>query len=391
MNWNPGARLALEAEWLAVGDYWLDASNAHRYPGHELLNLRGRWSMAPGWALTLRLNNALDRDYADRADFAFGSYRYFPGPRPGVVRRDRLGPTLTRLRRPCAASPSGAARCRTSAAGRRAQPPRPRPAAPGDWIAAAGRELLERVERRKRDALVRAGAVLDDRDGRRRVAPVPPQPIADRRQSRDAHVERDGLPLLGERNPVERVDRFATVRGDQPQRLRVIAMRERHACVCAAGQRGGDAGHHLERNAVGSEKLQLLTAPPEDEWIAALQAHDAAAGAGVLEHQLVNAFLRHGLRTGGLAHGDLLGIPAREREHLVGDEPIVQDHVRILQRAQCVQRQQARIARARTDQHDGAACVVLGLIQQLRSSACSAASAWRRRRLAATGPRTTAV
>jgi outer membrane receptor protein involved in Fe transport len=44
-----------------------------------LLNLRGRWSMAPDWALTLRLNNALARDYADRADFAFGSYRYFPG------------------------------------------------------------------------------------------------------------------------------------------------------------------------------------------------------------------------------------------------------------------------------------------------------------------------
>jgi outer membrane receptor protein involved in Fe transport len=79
VSWNPGKRLAIEAEWLAVGEYWLDASNAHRYPGHELLNLRGRWSVAPGWAMTLRLTNALDRDYADRADFAFGSYRYFPG------------------------------------------------------------------------------------------------------------------------------------------------------------------------------------------------------------------------------------------------------------------------------------------------------------------------
>ena len=36
-------------------------------------------SFAPQWSLALRLNNALDRDYADRADFAFGSYRYFPG------------------------------------------------------------------------------------------------------------------------------------------------------------------------------------------------------------------------------------------------------------------------------------------------------------------------
>jgi iron complex outermembrane recepter protein len=79
VRWDAAARLALEAEWLVVGEYWLDAANAHRYPGHELLNLRGRWQAAPQWSVTLRLNNALDRDYADRADFAFGNYRYFPG------------------------------------------------------------------------------------------------------------------------------------------------------------------------------------------------------------------------------------------------------------------------------------------------------------------------
>lgn len=77
--WTPAAAWAFEAEWLSVGEYWLDAANAHRYGGHELLNLRGRWQPAREWAVTLRLNNALDRDYADRADYAFGSYRYFPG------------------------------------------------------------------------------------------------------------------------------------------------------------------------------------------------------------------------------------------------------------------------------------------------------------------------
>ena len=78
-NWQPSARWAVESEWLAVGEYWLDAANAHRYPGHGLLNLRGRWAPSARWALTLRLNNALDRHYADRADYAFGTYRYFPG------------------------------------------------------------------------------------------------------------------------------------------------------------------------------------------------------------------------------------------------------------------------------------------------------------------------
>ena len=78
-NWQPSARWAVESEWLTVGEYWLDAANAHRYPGHGLLNLRGRWAPSARWALTLRLNNALDRHYADRADYAFGTYRYFPG------------------------------------------------------------------------------------------------------------------------------------------------------------------------------------------------------------------------------------------------------------------------------------------------------------------------
>ncbi|MCM2312088.1 MAG: TonB-dependent receptor [Steroidobacteraceae bacterium] len=79
LGWQPGTAWSLEAEWLTVGEYWLDAANAHRYPGHELLNLRGRWQPSPKWALALRLNNALDRAYADRADYAFGTYRYFPG------------------------------------------------------------------------------------------------------------------------------------------------------------------------------------------------------------------------------------------------------------------------------------------------------------------------
>jgi outer membrane receptor protein involved in Fe transport len=79
VNWRPSARWAVESEWLTVGEYWLDAANAHRYPGHGLLNLRGRWASTHGWAVTLRLNNVLDRHYADRADYAFGTYRYFPG------------------------------------------------------------------------------------------------------------------------------------------------------------------------------------------------------------------------------------------------------------------------------------------------------------------------
>ena len=76
--WRPVATVDAEAEWQVVGAYWLDAANEHRYPGHGVMNLRGRWQAAPAWSVTLRLSNALDRYYADRADYAFGTYRYFP-------------------------------------------------------------------------------------------------------------------------------------------------------------------------------------------------------------------------------------------------------------------------------------------------------------------------
>jgi outer membrane receptor protein involved in Fe transport len=79
LRWQPVSSVSTEAEWLVVGKYFVDAANEHDYPGHELLNLRARWDVTPSWSLSARLMNALDRAYADRADFAFGNYRYFPG------------------------------------------------------------------------------------------------------------------------------------------------------------------------------------------------------------------------------------------------------------------------------------------------------------------------
>ena len=79
LAWMPVDRLGTELEWLSVGEYFVDAANLNRYSGHELVNLRLRWSVTDSWWLTARANNLLDEAYADRADFAFGNYRYFPG------------------------------------------------------------------------------------------------------------------------------------------------------------------------------------------------------------------------------------------------------------------------------------------------------------------------
>jgi len=37
------------------------------------------WSFTPAWTATVRVNNVANTLYADRADYAFGNYRYFPG------------------------------------------------------------------------------------------------------------------------------------------------------------------------------------------------------------------------------------------------------------------------------------------------------------------------
>jgi outer membrane receptor protein involved in Fe transport len=79
VNWSFLPSADAELEWVSVGSYFVDAANANEYGGHDLLNLRVSWRATENWRAILRLNNVTDRAYADRADFAFGNYRYFPG------------------------------------------------------------------------------------------------------------------------------------------------------------------------------------------------------------------------------------------------------------------------------------------------------------------------
>ena len=80
IQWQASVNRSVEAEWVYQGGYFLDAANAHSYPGHSLLNLRAWTAVADGrHVLSLRLTNLLDVRYAERADYAFGNYRYFPG------------------------------------------------------------------------------------------------------------------------------------------------------------------------------------------------------------------------------------------------------------------------------------------------------------------------
>lgn len=80
LGYNFASDLArLELEWVHMGSYETDAANLHSYAGHDLLNLRAEYTVTENLSVFGRLSNLLNTRYADRADFAYGNDRYFPG------------------------------------------------------------------------------------------------------------------------------------------------------------------------------------------------------------------------------------------------------------------------------------------------------------------------
>lgn len=84
LNWQASEAVDAELEWSHLGRYYLEPQNQHRYKGHDLLNLRARYQLNPSFELGARVSNLLAEDYAERADYAFGSYRYFVGQDRGL-------------------------------------------------------------------------------------------------------------------------------------------------------------------------------------------------------------------------------------------------------------------------------------------------------------------
>ena len=79
LKYTPTPRIDTALQLASIGKYYLDAENRFDYPGHTIANLRAGFAFGDNVDVILRLNNVTDRDIADRADYAFGDYRYFPG------------------------------------------------------------------------------------------------------------------------------------------------------------------------------------------------------------------------------------------------------------------------------------------------------------------------
>ncbi|MEM7766672.1 MAG: TonB-dependent receptor [Pseudomonadota bacterium] len=62
-----------------IGEYVSNPSGSRQYPGHTLTHLRLEHAITETLDGFLLVRNLFDLEYADRADFAFGNDRYFPG------------------------------------------------------------------------------------------------------------------------------------------------------------------------------------------------------------------------------------------------------------------------------------------------------------------------
>ena len=76
---SPTDTLDIALKWQHMGDYYTDPGNTTKYAGHNIFTLRSNYALTNQIKFYGRVDNLFNTAYADRADFAFGDNRYFPG------------------------------------------------------------------------------------------------------------------------------------------------------------------------------------------------------------------------------------------------------------------------------------------------------------------------
>jgi iron complex outermembrane recepter protein len=82
LTWTPLSGTMLQAEWVRIGSYWLEAGNSPvfgKYPGHDLYNLRASHALTKQIALFARAINLLDKRFAESASVSSNTPVFSPG------------------------------------------------------------------------------------------------------------------------------------------------------------------------------------------------------------------------------------------------------------------------------------------------------------------------
>ena len=78
-TWLANDAFTLQISTDYVGEYFTNPANTQDYPGHLVANLRASYDVSKTTEASVIIRNLTDELYADRADFAFGNERFFPG------------------------------------------------------------------------------------------------------------------------------------------------------------------------------------------------------------------------------------------------------------------------------------------------------------------------
>ena len=79
LTWLPNDAFTLQISSNYVGEYFTNPANTQSYDGHFVTNLRATYDVSKSLETFVIIRNITDELYADRADFAFGNQRFFPG------------------------------------------------------------------------------------------------------------------------------------------------------------------------------------------------------------------------------------------------------------------------------------------------------------------------
>jgi hypothetical protein len=123
-------------------------------------------------------------------------------------------------------------------------------------------------------------------------------------------------------------------------------VRERELKRCSCCEDRGDAGDDFRRDVGFAKCVELFRGATEDEWIAALEAHDAEVAASGIDHQFVNTCLRDARASAALAHAGDEGVRVGHLNNRVGDQIVVEDDVCRGEKARGFEREEVGVARA---------------------------------------------
>jgi outer membrane receptor protein involved in Fe transport len=79
LGWQPTDSITAELSLQHLGNYYLNPENTAEYDGHNLVDMNLVYQYSDSLKFNANVYNLLNEDYAERADFGFGSYRYFVG------------------------------------------------------------------------------------------------------------------------------------------------------------------------------------------------------------------------------------------------------------------------------------------------------------------------